>query len=190
MALEGVRASVDEGEDVGTTERQADFTAYVQARQRALARFAYLLTGDPHSAEDLLQSALAKAYRKWDHIRGVEAPDAYVRRIMVNEHNSLWRRAWKRREVSTDTVPDRTGVTDRPDDGTSAALWEFVQTLPRKQRAVVVLRFYEDMSEAEVATLLGISVGTVKSQSSRALAALRERVHTQPMLARDGEEER
>jgi RNA polymerase sigma factor (sigma-70 family) len=67
---------------------------------------------------------------------------------------------------------------------------EFVQTLPCKQRAVVVLRFYEDMSEAEVATLLGISVGTVKSQSSRALAALRERVHTQPMLARDGEEER
>ena len=81
-------------------------------------------------------------------------------------------------------------MTDSHDDGVKAALWEFVQSLPRKQRAVVVLRFYEDLSEAEVADILGISVGTVKSQSSRALAALRSRVHTQPILARDGEEER
>ena len=103
---------------------------------------------------------------------------------------SLWRRAWKRREVSTDTVPDQVGVDDRHDFGERSALWEFVQTLPRKQRAVVVLRYYEDLSEAEVADILGVSVGTVKSQSSRALAALRERLHTQPMLAREAEEER
>ena len=118
-----------------------------------------------------------------------ELLDGYVRRILVNEHNSLWRRAWKRKEVTTDEVPDQVGVSDRHDHGRSAALWEFVQTLPRKQRAVVVLRYYEDLSEAEVADILGISVGTVKSQSSRALAALRERVHTQPMLTREGEEE-
>jgi RNA polymerase sigma factor (sigma-70 family) len=79
-------------------------------------------------------------------------------------------------------------VHDAPDHGESSALWQFLQTLPRKQRAVVVLRYYEDLSEAEVAETLGISVGTVKSQASRALAALRARVHTQPLLAR-GEEE-
>lgn len=186
---------VQTGVDVGQASsarslRDVEFEEYMAARQPSLLRTAYLLTGDRHTAEDLVQTSLAKLYLSWDKVQKRELVDGYVRRIMVNEHNSLWRRAWKRREVSTDTVPDRTGVTDRPDDGTSAALWEFVQTLPRKQRAVVVLRFYEDMSETEVATLLGISVGTVKSQSSRALAALRERVHTQPMLARDGEEER
>ena len=160
------------------------------ARQPSLLRTAYLLTGDQHTAEDLVQTALAKLYLSWDKVQRRELIDGYVRRILVNEHNSLWRRAWKRREFSTDTLPDHQAVTDTHDDGRSAALWEFVQTLPRKQRAVVVLRFYEDLSEAEVADILGISVGTVKSQSSRALAALRSRVHTQPLLARDGEEER
>ena len=167
--------------------RDAEFEEYMAARQPSLLRTAYLLTGDRHSAEDLVQTSLAKLYLAWDKVQRREMVDGYVRRIMVNEHNSLWRRAWKRKEVPTDAVPDRAGVVDTPDDGTSAALWEFVQTLPRKQRAVVVLRFYEDLSEAEVAELMGISVGTVKSQSSRALAALRARVGTQPMLAREEE---
>lgn len=170
--------------------RDAEFEQYMAARQPALLRTAYLLTGDQHSAEDLVQTSLAKLYLSWDKVQRRELVDGYVRRIMVNEHNSLWRRAWKRQEFATDTIPDHTGVEDRPDHGERSALWEFVQTLPRKQRAVVVLRYYEDLSEAEVADILGISVGTVKSQSSRALAALRERVHTQPMLTRDGEEER
>lgn len=170
--------------------RDAEFEQYMAARQPALLRTAYLLTGDQHSAEDLVQTSLAKLYLSWDKVQRRELVDGYVRRIMVNEHNSLWRRAWKRKEFATDTIPDHTGVEDRPDHGERSALWDFVQTLPRKQRAVVVLRYYEDLSEAEVADILGISVGTVKSQSSRALAALRERVHTQPMLTRDGEEER
>ena len=93
---------------------------------------------------------------------------------MVNEHNSLWRRAWKRREHSTDMVPD-TGTQDTYDDGMGGVLWSFVQTLPPKQRSVVVLRYYEQLSEAETAAVLGISVGTVKSQTSRALAGLRAR---------------
>jgi RNA polymerase sigma-70 factor (sigma-E family) len=168
--------------------RDAEFEEYMSARQPSLLRTAYLLTGDRHSAEDLVQTSLAKLYLSWDKVQRRELIDGYVRRIMVNENNSLWRRAWKRKEVTTDELPDRVGVTDRPDHGESSALWEFVQTLPRKQRAVVVLRYYEDLSEAEVADILGISVGTVKSQSSRALAALRERVHTRPILARDGEE--
>lgn len=170
--------------------KDADFAAYMSARQPSLLRTAYLLTGDQHTAEDLVQTALAKLYLSWDKVQDRGLIDGYVRRILVNENNSLWRRAWKKREVSTDAVPDHQRVVDTPDDGRSAALWEFVQTLPRKQRAVVVLRYYEDLSEAEVADTLGISVGTVKSQSSRALAALRARVHTQPLLARDGEEGR
>ena len=170
--------------------RDAEFEQYLLARQPSLLRTAYLLTGDRHAAEDLVQTALAKLYLSWDKVQRRDLVDGYVRRILVNEHNSLWRRAWKRTEVSTGEVPDHLAVQDRPDHGERAALWAFVQTLPRRQRAVVVLRYYEDLSEAEVADVLGVSVGTVKSQSSRALAALRERVHTQPTLARDGEEER
>jgi RNA polymerase sigma-70 factor (sigma-E family) len=181
----GVRPGVDEAQ---RSSRDSDFEEYMTARQPSLLRTAYLLTGDRHAAEDLVQTALAKLYLSWDKVQRREHIDGYVRRILVNEHNSLWRRAWKRKEVATDEVPDRVGVADSPDHGERSALWEFVQTLPRKQRAVVVLRYYEDLSEAEIAATLGISVGTVKSQSSRALAALRERVHTQPILARDGEE--
>lgn len=156
-------------------DRDADFAAYLAARQPALLRTAYLLTGQRADAEDLLQISLAKLYLAWDRVRDRESVDAYVRRIMVNEQNSLWRRAWKRRELAVDAVPEREPHHDRPDDGVGDSLWSFVQTLPKKQRAVVVLRYYEELSEAETADVLGISVGTVKSQSSRALAALRER---------------
>lgn len=158
-----------------TTDRDADFTAYLEARQSRLMGVAYLLTGDRHSAEDLLQTSLAKLYLAWDNVRDRDNVDAYVRRIMVNENNSLWRRAWKRREVTTDEVPDRTPVHDQHDEGVGAAVWDIVQTLPRRSRAVVVLRYYEQLSERETADLLGVTVGTVKSQCSRALAALRER---------------
>ncbi|MEP9361944.1 SigE family RNA polymerase sigma factor [Nocardioides sp. CN2-186] len=169
------------------TDRDADFTAYLQARQAPLLRTAYLLTGDQHQAEDLLQTSLAKLYLAWDRVRERESVDAYVRRIMVNEHNSLWRRAWKRREVSTDLVPETTPVIDDYDDGSGTQLWAAVQTLPRKARAVLVLRYYEQLTERETADILGISVGTVKSQTSRALAALRERT---PDDLRPREEER
>jgi RNA polymerase sigma-70 factor (sigma-E family) len=175
---------------MGAQDKDAAFEAYMAARQPSLLRTAYLLSGDRHTAEDLVQTALAKLYLSWDKVERRELLDGYVRRIIVNEHNSLWRRAWKRREHSTDVVPDHRAVQDRHDDGQSAALWEFVQTLPRKQRAVIVLRYYEDLSEAETAELLGISVGTVKSQASRALAAMRSRVHDHPVLAPDREEER
>ena len=165
--------------DMGTThgrgaDKDADFSAYMSARQPALYRTAYLLAGDHAGAEDLLQNAFAKLYLSWDKVRDREALDGYVRRIMVNEHNSLWRRAWKRREHVTDTIPEA-GAHDEYDDGMGGVLWSFVQTLPPKQRSVVVLRYYEQLSEAETAAVLGISVGTVKSQASRALAGLRAR---------------
>jgi RNA polymerase sigma-70 factor (sigma-E family) len=158
------------------------------ARQPSLMRTAYLLTGDRHQAEDLVQTSLAKLYLAWDKVRDRESVDGYVRRILVNENNSIWRRAWKRREFATDQVPE-TATQDTYDDGRSAALWDIVQTLPKKARAVVVLRYYEELTEAETADLLGISVGTVKSQTSRALAALRDRA-PQELDPRIREEER
>ena len=154
--------------------RDADFTSYMEARKASLLRTAYLLTGDRHSAEDLVQVSLAKLYLAWDRVQDRGSIDGYVRRIMVNENNSLWRRGWKKREYATESIPE-TWANDVYDDGTRGAVWAAVQTLPKKARAVVVLRYYEQLSEAETAEILGISVGTVKSQASRALAALRER---------------
>ncbi|MCD4524653.1 SigE family RNA polymerase sigma factor [Nocardioides sp. cx-173] len=158
-----------------SADRDEEFAAYLNARQPQLLRTAYLLTGDRHQAEDVLQTSLAKLYLAWDKVRDRGSVDAYVRRIMVNENNSLWRRGWKRREFAAETIPDR-AVSDAYDEGLSSALWDVVQTLPQKARAVVVLRYYEQLTEAETADILGISVGTVKSQCSRALAALRDRV--------------
>ena len=151
-------------------------------------RTAYLLTGDRHTAEDLVQTALAKLYLAWDKVQDRGSVDGYVRRILVNENNSLWRRGWKKREHATETCPSGQTSTSTT-TAQSSALWEIVQTLPKKARAVVVLRYYEQLTEAETADILGISVGTVKSQASRALATLRERApHT--LHPRTREEER
>jgi RNA polymerase sigma-70 factor (sigma-E family) len=166
-------ASMERESPAAMSARDAEFEQYMAARQPSLLRTAYLLTGDRHSAEDLVQTSLAKLYLSWDKVQRRELVDGYVRRIMVNENNSLWRRAWKRKEVTTDTVPDYVGVADRHDHGERTALWEFVQTLPRKQRAVVVLRYYEDLTERQTAETLGCSLGTVKSQSHDAIRALR-----------------
>jgi RNA polymerase sigma-70 factor (sigma-E family) len=153
-------------------ERDAEFAAYMTARQPSLLRTAYLLTGDSHTAEDLVQTALAKLYLSWDKVEQRGSVDGYVRRILVNENNSLWRRPWKKRETTTETLPERPAAQAA---GHDPDLWRLVQSLPRKQRAAVVLRYYEELSEAETAEVLGVSVGTVKSQTSRALAALRTR---------------
>ena len=157
-------------------DRDAEFTEYLNARQPSLLRTAYLLTGDRHQAEDILQTSLAKLYLAWHKVNDRSSVDAYVRRIMVNENNSLWRRGWKKREYTAEQLPEGDPHHDSYDEGLGAALWQVVQTLPPKARAVVVLRYYEQLSETETADVLGISVGTVKSQCSRALASLRERV--------------
>ncbi|WP_345456998.1 SigE family RNA polymerase sigma factor [Nocardioides marinquilinus] len=156
--------------------KDAEFTAYLHARQPSLLRTAYLLTGDRHVAEDVLQTSLAKLYLAWDKVRDRDSVDAYLRRIMVNENNSLWRRGWKRREHTTEVLPEGDPHHDQHDEGQGAALWDVVQSLPPKARAVLVLRYYEQLSEAETADVLGISTGTVKSQCSRAIASLRQRV--------------
>jgi RNA polymerase sigma-70 factor (sigma-E family) len=148
------------------------FDAFVLARRRSLLRTAWLLTGDWYAAEDLVQNALMRCYPKWRRISKGD-PDAYVRRAVFNAHLSGWRRRW-RGERPTAIVPDWTSATDEYAEldrrhDVAAALAE----LPRRQRAVVILRFYEDMTERQVAAALGCSVGTVKSQLARALVTLR-----------------
>jgi RNA polymerase sigma-70 factor (sigma-E family) len=149
-----------------------DFRDYVVARSAALLRTAYLLTGNRADAEDLLQTTLAKTYLAWDRVRDRQALDGYVRRTMVNTQTSFWRR--KRPEALYDEVPDAPGRDAHADSDLHDALWAALSRLGKKQRAIVVLRYYEDLSEADVASLLGISVGTVKSTTSRALATLRQ----------------
>ena len=148
------------------------FRAFVVGRSPALLRTSYLLTGNRADAEDLLQTALAKTYLAWDRIREREALDAYVRRAMVNTQTSFWRRT--RPESLYDEVPDLPGRDRTADTDLHDALWTALARLSRKQRAAVVLRYYEDLSEAETARVLGVSVGTVKSTTSRALSLLRE----------------
>ena len=159
---------VDES-DVG----RADFESWMAAKQGRLLRTAYLLTGDVHAAEDLVQTALAKLYLAWDRVADAPSIDAYARRILVNEHTSTWRRLWRHREVVSDTSTHEVPVRGEEYDGVGAALWSAVRALPERQRAVVVLRYYEQLSEKETADALGVSLGTVKSQASRALTTLR-----------------
>ncbi len=155
-------------------QAREDFRSYVTGRSAALLRTAYLLTGNRADAEDLLQTALAKTYLSWDRIRDREAVDGYVRRVMVNTQTSWWRRR-KVDERPTDELPDRGGGRDSTADlDLHDALWTALASLPTRQRAVVVLRYYEDLSEAETARVMGVSVGTVKSTTSRALSKLRE----------------
>jgi RNA polymerase sigma-70 factor (sigma-E family) len=153
-------------------EERVGFDEFVAARSSGLLRTAYLLTHDHALAEDLLQTALTKAWFAWDRVSG--HPEPYVRKILVNTYASWWRRRWNG-EVATGELPE--AVAD-PHGGLAAAetghdLWTAMGRLPRRQRAVVVLRYFEDLTEAETARLLGCSVGTVKSQASKALAKLR-----------------
>lgn len=160
--------------------READFTAYVHARQEALLRFAFLVTADAEAAKDLVQSALTKAFLRWDRISTLEAPDAYVRRIIVNEHTSWWRAAWRRREVTSTPLVEVSTLAageQRPHD---AELWAHIVALSPMQRAIVVLRFYEDLTEAQTAEVLGCTLGTVKTHSSRAMERLRGRLKEAP----------
>jgi len=148
------------------------FRDYVTARSRSLLRTAYLLTGNRADAEDLVQSALAKTYLAWDRIEDRGALDGYVRRAMVNTHISWWRRR-RLEEYPTDEVPDQAVADPSGTSDLQDTLRRAVDRLPQRMRAAVVLRYYEDMTEAEVADVLGVSLGTVKSTVSRAVAKLR-----------------
>ncbi len=156
-----------------------DFTRFVVDNRAQLLRLAYLLMGDPGQAEDLVQAALLRLYRQWDRVAAAEQLVAYARRAVVNQSNSWWRSrlahpvsyhgdmddSLAAGEVQTDM---QAGVAERDE------LWLALRTLPRGMRAVVVLRYYEDLSEADTARTLGVSPGTVKTQASRGLARMRQ----------------
>jgi RNA polymerase sigma-70 factor (sigma-E family) len=148
------------------------FGEYVSARSRALLRTAYLLTGNVADAEDLVQAALAKTFLAWDRIEDRSAVDGYVRRAMVNTHISWWRRR-RVEEYPTDDIPDQAVADHAVSSDLQETLRRAIDRLPQRMRAAVVLRYYEDMTEAEVAEVLGVSLGTVKSTVSRAVAKLR-----------------
>jgi RNA polymerase sigma-70 factor (sigma-E family) len=169
----------------GTADR-LDFESWLVARERRLHRTAHLLTGDVHSAADLVQTTLAKLYLRWDRVREADDVDAYARKVLVNEYRTAWRRPVRRAEQVVELVPDRPAPEVPAYDGGREAVWRFVCSLPPKQRTVIVLRFYEQLTEAEIAEVMGISVGTVKSQSSRALASLRAQLPDHPEIS--GEE--
>jgi RNA polymerase sigma-70 factor (sigma-E family) len=147
-------------------DREA-FDAFVRARLPDLVRFGRSLTGSTEAGQDLVQDALERTLLAWNRLDSRDDPEGYVRRIMVNRNISIWRKFG--REHPTDEVFDRGTEDTHFDDD----LWRALRSLPTKQRAVIALRYYEDMSEAEIARVLSCSVGTVKSQASKALAKLR-----------------
>jgi len=152
-----------------------EFTAFVNERGAALLRVAYALAGNQHAAEDLLQNALAKAYARWPRIRGDAEP--YVKRILYHDQVSGWRRRSRRAEVPVAELPDRAAVGDSGDaTDLRLLLREALRALPPRQRAVLTLRYLEDLSVEQTAALLGCRAGTVASQSAKALARLRQLV--------------
>jgi RNA polymerase sigma-70 factor (sigma-E family) len=156
--------------------REDDIDTFLAARWSSLFRLACLLTGSPTDADDLLQESLVKVYLRWARISRTQVPEAYVRRIMVNTLVSRSRRPYKRRELLDGTVP--AVAAGSPEDGVldRTRVWPLVCALPVRQRAVIVLRYYEDLSEQEIADVLGCSTGSVKSQAHDALASLRRGV--------------
>ncbi|WP_020391032.1 SigE family RNA polymerase sigma factor [Kribbella catacumbae] len=161
----------------GDTERAA-FDEVVASSERRLLRLALMLSGGVHSAEDLVQTVLARAHRRWDRISALDNPDAYLSKMVVNEFLS-WRRRLKNQELPLAELPD----TPADDDVSTRlaqrdAAWRLLAGLPRQQRAVLVLRFYEDLPDDEIATILGCSTGTVRSHASRGLATLRANLPT------------
>lgn len=150
----------------------SDFTDFVLARSAALMRYGYVLTGNPHDAADLTQEALARLGTAWSRVRRRDDPEGYVRTTMARLHISWWRR--QRRERLVGDVPEREhidpGFARADGDG---GLWDTLAGLPRRQRTVLVLRYYENRDDAEIASLLGISRGTVRSQAARGMDKLR-----------------
>lgn len=169
---------------VCTSAHTTQFTAYVRTKGPTLLRTARSLTPNPADAEDLLQTALTKTYLAWDRIDDHRAVDGYVRRTLVNTRTSQWR---KRRvdEFATDEVPEPApaGPDLTEQQAQRDALLRAISRLPPRQRAMVVLRYYEDMSEVQTAEALGVSVGTVKSAVSRALGKLRDDPELEPCVA-------
>lgn len=172
MTATAVRPQTRNGEpqvQARDSEHDRAFDAFVTARLPHLLRFGRALTGSESAAADLVQDALERTLLRWSRIRS-DDPEGYVRRVMVTRNVSAWRRV--RRERLTDEVPEERYVD--PPGARDGAVWQALAALPPRQRAVIALRYYEDLSEAQIAHVLGVSTGTVKSQASRAMAKLRD----------------
>lgn len=152
-----------------------DFAAFYAATRPRLLRTAYAVSGDRQLAEDAVQVAFAQAYAAWGRVSRADDPVAYVRKIAVNAAIAQQRKAFRRRETSVDVLPERARDTGL-DPGDRDEVLQAVRALPPRQRAVVVLRYYEDLSEQQIADALGCRPGTVKSQAAAALATLRVRL--------------
>jgi RNA polymerase sigma-70 factor, ECF subfamily len=160
-------------------EAEQVFRDFVAARSAALQRTAYLLVGDWALAEDLVQTALIKTYLAWRRLDSIAAIEPYARTVLVHTASRWWRRRW-RGERPTAMPPDRP-VTDGTDASAERdRIWRLILGLPARQRAVLVLRYYEDLTEAQTAVMLGLSIGTVKSHTARALNTLRQRLAASP----------
>jgi RNA polymerase sigma-70 factor (sigma-E family) len=152
---------------------EATFREFVASRQGALSRVAYLLTGDHHAAEDLVQSALIKTARHWRRVSTLASPEAYLRRAIYHEHVSAWRKH-RGAELTVAETPEPPSAPDVADAAVRAlVLRQALARLTPRQRAVLVLRYFEDLSEADTAAVLDCTVGTVKSQTHHALGRLR-----------------
>jgi RNA polymerase sigma-70 factor (sigma-E family) len=156
-----------------STGSDEEFDAFMRGRWPAMVRLAYALTGDSGHAEDLAQAAFARAYASWGRVRRAGDPDAYVRRIVINEHRRRFRKHRVAEELRDDLATEPMGGQQQGPEERQALL-DALRSLGPRQRAVVVLRYWLDLSEAETAAALNCSVGTVKSQASRALATLRK----------------
>lgn len=166
----------------GPSPGEAGYVAFVEAAWPRYLGIARLLTGDPHRAEELLQDCLVELYPRWRRVAGRGDPHAYLRRMLVNGNVSLWRRARRERLVAEPPDgADPQGARADPD----RALQRALALLPRRQRAVIVLRYYADLSEKDVAAALGCAVGTVKIHNARAVARLRELL-PRPEYRREG----
>jgi len=158
-------------------EASARFGEFVESRMAALMRVAYLLTGDQHAAEDLVQSALAKTLRRWRSVRQQD-PEGYVRTVMYREQVSWWRRRGRQRETLTAVPVERPTADPAEHVGLRVAMRHALLSLPPEQRAILVLRYYEDLPEARVAEVLNCSIGTVRSRTHRAVGRLRRLLST------------
>jgi RNA polymerase sigma-70 factor (sigma-E family) len=158
------------------------FDDFVVARGPALLRFAHVLCGNAHLAEDLVQEVLARVHRRWVRIENLEAPEAYVRRAIVREFLS-WRRRRSSREAVLAEIPDRPSGQDTAQQlAARDEMWTLLASLPRSQRAVLVLRFYDDLADDAIADMLGCAPSTVRAHASRALARLRTALQHQPTV--------
>lgn len=151
------------------------YEEFADSRLRALLRYALMLTGDPHTAQDLVQETMVRVQLNWRRVARTGSPDGYVRRMLTNQYIDLRRGSWVRRVLLR---PEADPMMPAPHDHAQESverdqMWELLAALPRRQRAALVLRYYEDLPDADIAEILGCAVGTVRSSISRALATLR-----------------